>query len=153
MSRYLAQLKAANSVTALPDPLPKLPKGAFGSNDSSSSSTFSEIDAANTATASLPADRWLVHFADRGRLEVILSEPATHTAILARYPTAVAAEPVVRRAKPATERDVTELRRLLNIILADEPDEIAQSLAIACADTDDALMSFRALVADRGDGA
>ena len=47
MSGYLAQLKAANSGVALLDPLPKLSKGAFGSNDSSPGSTFSKAVAAN----------------------------------------------------------------------------------------------------------
>jgi hypothetical protein len=54
----------------------------------------------------------------------------------------------VTEARQATADEAAELRRLLEIILADEPDEIAESLAIACADPDAALMSFRALVAD-----
>jgi hypothetical protein len=55
----------------------------------------------------------------------------------------------VTEGRQATAAEAAELCRLLDIILVDEPDEIAESLAIACADPDDALMSFRALVAER----
>ena len=57
-----------------------------------------------------------------------------------------ALEPALKRSASPTE--ATELRRLLNVILADEPDEIEESLAIACADPDDALICFRTLVAE-----
>ncbi|MGI8423094.1 MAG: hypothetical protein ACR2NO_03085 [Chloroflexota bacterium] len=51
----------------------------------------------------------------------------------------------------ATPAEAAELRRLLDILLADVPEQIEWSLAIACADPDAALMSFRALVADMRD--
>ena len=44
---------------------------------------------------------WLLHFADRERLEVYCNPDATHAAILERYPDALAAEPIPERITPA----------------------------------------------------
>lgn len=49
------------------------------------------------------ASRWLIHFSDRNPLTVDFSPPATHAAVLASYPSALAAEPIeASRRQPAT---------------------------------------------------
>ena len=44
-------------------------------------------------------------------------------------------------------------RFLLAIVLADDPDEIAESLAIACADPEAAMRCFQTLAVDLNKGA
>lgn len=57
---------------------------------------------------------------------------------------AIAAE----KPRYATASQTAELRRLLDVILADCPGEIEWSLGVAVNDPDDALLSFRALAAE-----
>lgn len=49
---------------------------------------------------------------------------------------------------PATEAEAVELRGLVRRVLADRPDEWNEVEAVALADPEAALVSFRALVAD-----
>ena len=56
-------------------------------------------------------------------------------------------EPPAKRTATPTEK--SKLRGLLEVILAECPDEIEWSLGIACADVDDAFVCFQALAADR----
>ena len=49
---------------------------------------------------------------------------------------------------PATPAEAAELRTLIERVLADCPAEIEETVQVALADVDDALVCFRALVAD-----
>jgi hypothetical protein len=93
------------------------------------------------------ADRWLVHFVDHESLEVILTNPATHATILARYPTAVAAEPFWRPYRVATADEASELRKLISTVLPGDLEGQREALDVALADVEAALVCFRALAA------
>jgi hypothetical protein len=67
---------------------------------------------------------------------------------VARVATVAVATRADGPAKPATEAEVAELRALVRRVLANCPEEWAEIEAVALADLDDALLSFRALAAD-----
>lgn len=61
---------------------------------------------------------------------------------------ALQADPAPDAARTATPAEAAELARLLARILPDDPEGQAEALAVALADPEAALLSFRALAAD-----
>lgn len=110
----------------------------------------------DTAAREPPADpdvhqRWLVAIPGRPPFGVIVPQGATLSEMEGRYPTArsIMAEPPPDYF-PATAAEAQELRRLIDIVLAGSPAaERDEVLKVALDDVQDALTSFRALVADR----
>jgi hypothetical protein len=76
------------------------------------------------------ARAWLLQFAERDPLEVWTAPPATHAEILADYPDAVAAEPVVTTIRqpspPLSESEESAIRAWLAVI--DQPDPFPDDL-------------------------
>ena len=92
---------------------------------------------------------WQIHFADHEALEVIFTPEATRTEVGAPCPGArIESRPASSRPS-ATPAEAGELRELIALILPDADEaEQAQALAVALADPEAALASFRALAAD-----
>jgi hypothetical protein len=97
------------------------------------------------AVALIP-HRWTEHFADREPLELVLTEPVSHSSIRERYPTAVAAEPFSRPFRAATADEASELRKIISTVLPDDVVGQREALAVAMTDIDAALTCFRVLV-------
>lgn len=97
-----------------------------------------------------PARRWQVHFPNLDPVEMLFTPPATLAEALDACPGAIAAEPLpesLRRA--ATPAEAAELRELIPRAFPGISDhDVAGVFAVACADPEAALASFRALVAD-----
>ena len=92
--------------------------------------------------------RWWIHFPDREPLEVIFAPETTRTEVAALYPGARIEPLPAAPWRAATPAEARELRELVALILdgADAAEQ-AQALAVALADPEAALTSFRALVA------
>ena len=90
---------------------------------------------------------WMIRFPDLDPIEAMFSPAMTLADALAAFPGAVTAEPVPetpRRA--ATAEQAAELRELVALILADGSEQDrTEALAVALADPDAALLSFRML--------
>ncbi|MCL2307085.1 MAG: hypothetical protein FWC38_02390 [Proteobacteria bacterium] len=88
---------------------------------------------------------WCLHF-DQSELEIIIPDGATRVDVEKLYPAALDIEPVERlpsRAATAAER--AELWRLVNVVLADAPDEVERAYAAALDDVEAALICYRDL--------
>lgn len=97
--------------------------------------------------------RWLIHFLDRGPLEVWFSPAADHAEVMVSYPDAVAAEPVPERSstRQATPQERSELLALVAAIFADDRDEDRREAAdLALRHPDGALTCYRAIAVERG---
>jgi hypothetical protein len=97
---------------------------------------------------------WLVHFENREPLEVYFNPDASFDKVMANYPDALAAEPLPERTRRTpTEDEAAELRALVASVGAAysfTPGEQAEALALALNDVDAALMSYRAMAAEKG---
>lgn len=96
--------------------------------------------------------QWLFHFADRDDLPVTFAPAVDHTAALAYYPDAVAAEPIPDRPqRQPTKTEADEITGLVQAIYAnDTEDDRAEALAVALTDPDGALLCYRTIAKDRG---
>ncbi len=92
---------------------------------------------------------WLLHFPDSDPLSVSFCPTVTHAEALARYPEAIAAEPIPERPRrAATEAEARELRGLIEAVYCNDT-EAAQTEALqaAISDPDRALICYRAICA------
>ncbi len=99
----------------------------------------------------LGADRhWWIHFPKLAPVEALFSQAVTPDEALAAFPGAVAVERIPEiPKKPVTPEQADELRELVALIFADANDaERAEVFAVACADREAALATFRLLAAD-----
>jgi hypothetical protein len=88
--------------------------------------------------------RWSICYSDMPPMEVLFTPPATRAEVGKVYPGAgieALPEPIRRDATPL---EVGELRKLVARVFVDDADR-AEALAVALADPDAALPSFRAL--------
>jgi hypothetical protein len=95
--------------------------------------------------------RWRIHFPNLAPVEVWFTPEVTAAHALASCFGAIEAAPLPDVAsRTATEGEANELRALVGALLADVSNaDRAEALAVALADVDAALMSFRALPAGR----
>lgn len=96
--------------------------------------------------------RWTVAIPGRDAFGVIVPQGATCGEMRAMYPTAtsILVEPPADHF-PATSAEANELRQLIDRVLPGAPAaERAEALRTALIDVQDALICYRALVADRG---
>lgn len=92
---------------------------------------------------------WRVTRPNRQPIDVLFASEVGADDVRGLYPGAMV-EPVAEaRRRSATRAETEELRALIAEVLhADSEAERAETLTVACADADAALMSFRALVND-----
>ena len=110
------------------------------------------LEAANNPIAA-PANHWLLHFANRGPVEVWYGTAVHHTEVLASYCGAVAAEPIIERTRTpsVTPHERSELLAVIAAIYADDTDKDRQeAIDAALADPKGALQCYRAIANERG---
>lgn len=118
--------------------------------------TVASVAVANAETVKTgdgkPCSQWLFHFADRNDLPVTFAPAVDHSAAMAYYPEAIAAEPIPERAqRKPTKAEAEEITALvLAIYTNDTDDDRAEALAAALADPDGALLCYRTIANDRG---
>ncbi|OGS81397.1 MAG: hypothetical protein A2Z94_04365 [Gallionellales bacterium GWA2_55_18] len=156
---YLARLKQLEDEKISqhsPDiDLPKPPKAPFVSFGGTGTGHIEkkiidvEIIATPASGESATAWRWLLHYPGHD-VEVSTMPESTCAEMLRDFPGAIAAEPIQDTPKrKATEVEAKELRALVAAIYAaDTDDDRAEALAAALADPDDALLCYRAIVAE-----
>ena len=95
---------------------------------------------------------WLIHFADREPVKVTFSPMATHSAALACYPDAVAAEPIPDTpSRTPTAEESAHLAMLMMAIYGDDSeDDRTEALQAGLADPDNALTCYTAIAPERG---
>lgn len=98
---------------------------------------LANVGADDTATASRC---WLVHYSERGPVEVACCPEATHADILERHPDAVAAEPftptIRQPSAPLTASEETAIRAWLALIEETDPATIAEVIGQCQRDAD-----------------
>lgn len=120
--------------------------------------TVASVAVANAATVKTDSGKscsqWLFHFADRDPLPVTFAPAVDHSAALACYPEAVAAQPIPipdRPQRKPTKDEAEEITALVRAIYAsDTDDDRAEALDAALADPDGALLCYRTIASDRG---
>jgi hypothetical protein len=107
--------------------------------------TVTSVNVANDET-DITYWRWLVHCPDRD-IEISTIPESSLAQVLLDFPTATSAEPILDTPKRiATCTETTELTALVNLIYAsDTVEDLAEALAAALADPDDALTCYLAM--------
>ena len=156
MSRYLSALKisengGATTLQNLQNPLEDSFVGFVGTPPP----PFEINQAANDDTdqaENVAYFAWLIHFSDREPVKVTFSPMATHSAALACYPDAVAAEPIPDTpSRTPTAEESAHLAMLMMAIYGDDSeDDRTEALQAALADPDNALTCYKAIASERG---
>ena len=160
MSAYLARLKqlesvknshyAPNSELTKPPKAPFVSFGGTGTGHIEKKIIDAEIIAPPEQGESATAWRWVLRYPDHD-VEVRTIPESTRAEMLRDFPGAIAAEPIpdTPKRKP-TEAEAKELRALVAAIYSTDTEaDRAEALAAALADPDDALVCYRAIVAER----
>lgn len=151
MGKYLTALRAEVIGTSSIDQLQELQEGGSYSFCSAQVGTSQKFAAGDHVERDSGAYRcWLIRYPNAPPIQLLFTPTATQAEVSAIYPGAqieVLPESVEREATPA---EAAELVKLLALLLTDANDaERAEALAVALADPDYALTSFRALVNQR----
>jgi len=101
-----------------------------------------------TGDESAPVRRWSVAFPDLDPVEVVFTPEATRAEVAAIYPGARIEALLGPTRRAATSAEAAELRALVRVVLADAPQEWDAVTAVALADPEAALTSFRVLAAE-----
>jgi hypothetical protein len=92
---------------------------------------------------------WRLSF-DQRELDIFVWPALTAAEVERQYPAAVRVEPIERPpSRPAATAERAELWMLINVVLADTPEEVGEAFAAALADVEAALVCYRSLGAAR----
>lgn len=145
MGKYLTSLQAENICKSPSGALQELQEGASCTFCSGDIETLQKYRGSESVAPG--AHRcYSVHFQGLGPIEVLFTPAATLAEVEAIYPMATV-EPVPEPSRrPATAEQANELRELVALIVANGSEQDrAEALAVALADPDAALLSFRTL--------
>jgi hypothetical protein len=108
------------------------------------------IPAMRESPAAYQARQWRISYPNGAAIDMLFTPAATRAEVAELYPGATIELVPDTAMRTATSAEADELRALIAAILADDSEASrAEALAVALADPDAALMSYRALAAVR----